>query len=87
MTRATRTTSIASALLAALLLAGCNATGLPAPDARLTTPCASGAAHAGDDARVAAKRKEAARKCEAGRADAWGVFYGALRAARARARL
>jgi hypothetical protein len=73
-------------VLAAALLAGCAAS-LPAPDARLTTACDPGNARAGDDARLAAKRKEAARECEQGRADAWTGFYGALRANRQRAGL
>lgn len=58
-------------------LAGRN---LPEAPKRLTDMgwCGRGDAKAGDDAIVAARRKEDARSCEYGRVKAWNTFYGEL---------
>jgi hypothetical protein len=78
--------SRAGAGLLLLLLGACQTSAVPARldlpalaelDRRLTDPnwCGRGDARSGESALVAAKRKEDARRCEAARAAAWGVFY------------
>lgn len=70
----------------ALALAGCATTFVAAPlpdlDPRLTRGCGPALALAGEDPRVSAKRKEAARRCEAGRREALVGFYAGLQAGR-----
>lgn len=76
--------SICAAAAVAMLLAGCASNKfvvgpLPKPEARLTKDyCGHRAARPGEHARVVAKRFNAERRCEKGRADAWMSFYAGL---------
>jgi hypothetical protein len=72
---------ILTATLLAVFLTGCKYVSTPLPDldVRLTQSCGPATAKAGEDVRLAAKRKEAARRCEAGKRIALVGFYENLR--------
>jgi hypothetical protein len=78
--------AIASFVAVAAALAGCAPSfvvgPLPDLDARLVAGCGTAPALAGEDPRVSARRKELARRCEAGKRRALVGFYEGLRANR-----
>jgi hypothetical protein len=59
---------------------------LPDPDQRLNEACNPGRPVLGEDAVTSTRRKELARRCEAGKRAAWSAFYAGLQANRSKSK-